>query len=149
MPQYYSEQLLPANIDEVWTFFTNPHNLSKVSPPGEGFEVINDSKDEIFTNQIVVHRIYPLPFIKGKWITKILEVHPKTFFIDEMQKGPFQSWRHKHSFEVIDDGILVKDEVEYKLPLGVLGRLFDFVIRIKLNQSFNYRRKKLEEIFKK
>ena len=44
-------------------------------------------------------------------------------FVDEMQRGPFRSWRHTHTFESAGGGTRMVDDVSYSLPLGPLGRI--------------------------
>jgi ligand-binding SRPBCC domain-containing protein len=46
-------------------------------------------------------------------------------FRDEMQRGPFERWRHTHLFAPVDGGTLMQDRVEYASPLGPLGAAFD------------------------
>lgn len=57
--------------------------------------------------------------------SKITELDHPHRFVDEMQKGPFKSWRHVHLFEAVDGGTLMTDDVEYRVPFGVLGALVD------------------------
>ena len=39
------------------------------------------------------------------------------------------------------------DIVDYKLPLGMLGRIAPLFVKRQLNQIFNYRYNKLVELF--
>jgi ligand-binding SRPBCC domain-containing protein len=56
-------------------------------------------------------------------------------------KGPYQLWRHTHEFEETADGTLVRDHVEYALPLGPLGQLAHaLVVKRDLERIFAYRR---------
>lgn len=57
--------------------------------------------------------------------SKITELHYPHRFVDEMQKGPFKSWRHVHLFEAMNDGTLMTDEVDYRVPFGILGAFVD------------------------
>lgn len=50
-----------------------------------------------------------------------------TFFADEMVKGAFKSFRHEHYFSQRDEFVIIKDIFEYKSPLGILGKLADFL----------------------
>lgn len=58
--------------------------------------------------------------------SKIIEYDRPVMFVDEMQRGPFKRWHHKHLFEVRDGCTSMIDEVNYASPLGVLGKLVDF-----------------------
>ena len=76
---------------------------------------------------------------KGEWVTwrakhfgfyqtltsKIVEFERPEYFVDEMEKGAFKSFRHQHYFTKSDFGTLMIDYFEYKSPLGFLGNLAD------------------------
>ena len=44
------------------------------------------------------------------------------------------------------EGTLVSDEIEFSLPLGVIGQVGSLMVRRQLAQSFAYRQKRLPEI---
>lgn len=60
--------------------------------------------------------------------SKIVEYERPLRFVDEMQSGPFAAFRHEHHFEEREGRTLMRDVVEYRLPLWVLGRLVDRMI---------------------
>lgn len=52
---------------------------------------------------------------------------PGRSFTDRIVEGPFASWEHQHIIEPAgDDAATLIDVVQYELPLGAVGRLFDF-----------------------
>ncbi|HBY67678.1 MAG TPA: cell division inhibitor, partial [Flavobacteriaceae bacterium] len=56
----------------------------------------------------------------------------------------------KHFINEIEGGVEMEDIVHYKLPLGFIGQLVHpFLVKPKLNEIFEYRRKKLVELFGK
>lgn len=59
--------------------------------------------------------------------SKITEYQYPTYFIDEMVKGAFKSFRHEHHFVVIEEGTLMTDIFNYKSPMGILGTLADLL----------------------
>ena len=63
--------------------------------------------------------------IYQKLTSRITEYKRSDFFIDEMEKGAFKSFRHEHHFEDVKDGTLMKDIFVYKAPFGILGKLAD------------------------
>ncbi len=52
--------------------------------------------------------------------------------------GPFAYWKHVHSFEPLSEDVCVlQDRIEYRLPLGIVGRLVaGWWIRRKLERLF-------------
>lgn len=60
--------------------------------------------------------------------TKITEFERPTFFVDEMVKGAFKSFRHEHLFQSIENGTRMTDHFDYESPFGILGKLVDFIV---------------------
>ena len=96
-----------------------------------------------------------LPLRVG-WLAQITEFAWNSHFCDEQIRGPFASWKHRHSIvaESREDGsngsvngTLITDEVEYRLPLGALGKIADTAfVKGQMDAMFAYRQQKLEEI---
>lgn len=59
--------------------------------------------------------------------SKITDCEPYTFFADELEKGVFHSFRHEHYISEENGYILIKDIFDYTSPLGILGKLVDFL----------------------
>ena len=115
-----------------------------------GFSIIDGEKTKMYSGQIIKYNVTPIFGINMKWVTEISHVKEYEFFVDEQRFGPYKFWHHKHIFEVIDGGVKVIDILDYALPFGILGLLFHpITIKPKLNEIFNYREKKLIEIFGK
>lgn len=57
--------------------------------------------------------------------SKITEYEYPTYFVDEMVKGAFKSFRHEHHFVAIDEGTLMTDIFDYQSPMGIFGSLAD------------------------
>ena len=57
--------------------------------------------------------------------SKITEFENPNFFVDEMEKGAFKSFVHRHIFVEIPTGTLMTDIFEYKSPLGIFGTIAD------------------------
>lgn len=144
-------QIIKTDIKTAWKFFSDPGNLSIITPEYMNFNIFTENlPDEIYPGLIIEYRISPLWGIKQKWVTEIKHVIPEKLFVDEQIFGPYKFWHHLHYFEIIDkDKIRMIDRVYYKLPFGLAGRLINqILIRNRLNQIFDYRKLKIEEIFK-
>lgn len=59
--------------------------------------------------------------------SKITEFDQPYFFVDEMVRGAFKSFRHEHHFSQVDGQTLMKDIFVFESPLGVLGKLFNWL----------------------
>lgn len=49
------------------------------------------------------------------------------YFVDEMEKGKFKSFKHQHFFEETNGITIMKDVLQYETPFGYFGQLFDFL----------------------
>lgn len=127
---------------------SNPKNLAVITPSSMGFETLSGDDRKMFSGQIIHYVITPLFGIKLQWVTEITHVQPMSYFVDEQRYGPYKFWHHKHFFKEIDGGVEMEDIVHYKLPLGILGRItHPFIVKNKLKTIFDYREKKLKELF--
>jgi ligand-binding SRPBCC domain-containing protein len=142
-------QRIPASLEEVWHFFSDPRNLNRITPTHMKFSVISSHHgDRLYAGQIFEYKVSPLLGIPLYWMTEITHVRPPYYFVDEQRKGPYSFWQHQHHFRELDGGVEMTDIVHYRLPLGFLGNLANglFVVK-KLRSIFSYRFAKVEEVF--
>lgn len=151
MHQLKAIQKIPAPIDKVWELFSNPDMLRIITPPGLNFRVLSEKQgDSVFAGQIIEYKVSPLFGIPLFWRTEIVGVKHREFFIDEQRKGPYSIWHHEHYFKEIEGGVEMTDLVRYKNPFGIIGRIVNnLVVRKKLRGIFEFRFRKVEELFGK
>jgi ligand-binding SRPBCC domain-containing protein len=142
-------QHIPASLEEVWKFFSDPINLVKITPNTFDFKVISKYHgEEIYPGQIIEYKVKPLLGISFYWMTEITHVEHLNFFVDEQRYGPYSLWHHQHSFKEIEGGVEMTDVIHYKIPFWFLGDVMNaLVVRKKLEEVFRYRREKIEEEF--
>lgn len=144
----HSKQFLPITLDEAWDFFSDPMNLNTITPDDMGFKTLSGADRKMYPGQIIQYIVTPLLNIPMKWVTEITHVDHKKFFVDEQRFGPYALWHHKHFFKEVPGGVEMEDIVDYKLPMGILGQLVHpILVKPRLHQIFDYRRKKLIELF--
>jgi ligand-binding SRPBCC domain-containing protein len=143
-------QFLPISLSEAWNFFSTPRNLSKITPEHMGFKILYVSGGEkAYAGQIIRYQISILPGIKVHWVTEITQVQEPRYFIDEQRFGPYALWHHQHHFVEVPGGVKMTDEVNYAIPLGILGRLAHFIfVGREVNRIFDHRYTVLEEFFR-
>lgn len=147
--QLYREQQLHCDIDTAWSFFSSPNNLSKITPKDMGFTVLSkDIQPEIFEVMFIDYTVSPILGIPLKWQTKITQVDKNKSFTDFQEKGPYKYWNHFHEFIPNSQGVLMKDTVDYELPMGFLGKIaHQAFVKKKLISIFDYRYQVLEKYF--
>lgn len=148
--QLYRETILPITLLEAWDFFSNPSNLSKITPAEMEFKVVTSNLPQHIHNGLMIEYVVrPLAGVPLKWLSQISSVNAPHSFVDEQLKGPYAYWHHKHTFEEKDGKVLMKDHVTYAISFGWLGRLANaLIVRSKLEQIFDYRTAQILNIFK-
>lgn len=143
------EQQINSHISKVWAFFSSPHNLSVITPPGMAFKVLdNISEAAIYEGMIINYKVSPLLGIPMNWQTKIEKVIPEKQFTDTQQKGPYKYWHHYHQFITNKNGVLMIDIVTYELPLGIIGKwMHQIIVKKKLDKIFQYRNQVIDRLF--
>lgn len=143
-----SVQKLPISPQKAWQFLSDPKNLKTITPDYMGFEILSGADRPMFPGQIIQYIVTPVAGIKTKWVTEITHVKEGEYFVDEQRFGPYALWHHKHFIKPIAGGVEMEDVIDYKLPLGILGRMaHPILVKSKLNEIFDYRTKKLIELF--
>jgi ligand-binding SRPBCC domain-containing protein len=148
--QLHKKQNLPIDKKTAWEFLSNPKNLKIITPDYMSFDMTSKSDKPMYAGQILQYIVTPLLGIKTKWVSEITHVEEGKYFVDIQLYGPYALWHHKHFINEIDGGVEMEDIIDYKIPLGFLGQLVHpFLVKPKLEEIFNYRTKKLEELFGK
>ena len=144
----HRKQNLPITKEKAWEFLSSPSNLKTITPDYMSFDIISGGDRPMYPGQIIQYIVTPIPGIKTKWVTEITHVQDGHYFVDEQRFGPYALWHHKHFIKQIEGGVEMEDIIDYKVPLGILGQLVHpFIVKPKLEEIFNYRNKKLVELF--
>jgi len=144
-------QKIPISLEEAWNFFSNPANLQAITPENMGFKIISEHHGkEMYAGQLIEYTVKPVLGIPLYWMTEITQVKDQHYFIDEQRYGPYSLWHHQHHFKAIEGGVEMTDIVHYKNPFWMFGRLANrLFVQQKLKTIFDYRFKKVEEMFGK
>lgn len=147
--QLKSSQILPVSLDKAWKFFSDPENLSKITPKWLNFEITSDLPNRMYAGMIISYKVRPIFNIPQTWVTEITHVNEPFYFVDEQRFGPYKIWHHEHIFtEIPDVGVEMQDIVTYAVPFGVLGRIANnLFVRNKVLEIFEYRKEVLNQMF--
>lgn len=144
--QYVKQTRIHASPDVVFRFHESPDALQHLIPPWENMKLVKSDGSLQPGSQVVL--CGSLGVIPIQWIAIHTEYDPPRLFADRQEAGPFASWYHRHRF--LDDGqggTLLRDEVEYAVPLGVIGRwLGGWLVSRKLEAMFAYRHEKTRSL---
>ncbi|HEY1196636.1 SRPBCC family protein [Flavobacterium sp.] len=75
--------------------------------------------------------------------SRITAMNLYDYFVDEMEKGKFKSFKHEHFFEEENGITIMKDKLQYETPFGIFGKLFDALFLEKHLTNFLLERNKV------
>lgn len=135
---------LPRQPDEVFDFYADAFNLERLTPPWLRFEVVTLPPITMQAGVEIDYRLrlHGLPM---KWRSRITAWEPPHHFVDEQMRGPYRRWVHEHTFTSSEGGTLVRDQVQYAMLGGWLADRL--LVRRDLRQIFDYRQRRLAQIF--
>ena len=136
---FIKESLIRAPQERVFAFHEQANALELLLPPWEIAHVIQSANiSQIGSRAIIETRIFGL--LKTRWVAEHTAYQPPRFFEDVQVKGPFRSWRHRHIIKEHPQGAVLRDEIDYEPPLGILGRLMaPLFVEKRLRRLFDYR----------
>jgi ligand-binding SRPBCC domain-containing protein len=137
----------PLPIAEVFSFFEDARNLGRITPAWLNFRILNADRIHMRAGAEIDYVIGWMG-LSLRWKTIIREYEPPHRFVDEQASGPYALWRHRHTFEETDAGVVIRDCVDYRLPLGLLGRIaHGLIVKRQLLQIFQYRQATIARLF--
>ena len=133
-------QIIERSLTATFEFFSDADNLEKLTPQFLQFKILTPRPITMKSGTLIDYSLslFGLPF---KWQTLIEIWEPGVRFVDSQVKGPYELWHHTHTFEALGaERTLMKDQVQYQLPLGFLGELAHLMfVKTTLHKIFAYR----------
>ncbi|GAC1658437.1 MAG: hypothetical protein NVS9B15_20170 [Acidobacteriaceae bacterium] len=156
--RFETEFWAPYPIEQVFGFFANPENLPRIMPTWQKARIESGKLTTPLDMPHVPHAVAgdasellitfrPLPFVplRSSWRALITEFVYLSHFCDAQISGPFKSWHHCHRVrsELRDgiNGTVVRDEVEYELPLAPISDFACPIANLNIAGLFRYREK--------
>jgi ligand-binding SRPBCC domain-containing protein len=134
--------IVNSPIDKVWEFYTDVQHLEIVTPKEMKLKIINVTSEKL-TQGSEIWLQAKLMIFKTTWHSVIRSLKPYQY-LDEMIKGPFKKWTHLHMFYGISNNNQkqtdVIDEIDFEIPYGRIGKLFESYAYTRLQKLFNHRK---------
>tara|TARA_Y100000590_G_scaffold470656_1_gene667444 strand:- start:4114 stop:4590 length:477 start_codon:yes stop_codon:yes gene_type:complete len=137
------------NINNVFHFFSDANNLEILTPPWLNFKILDIIPKTMGVGTQIRYRL-KLHGIPIWWTSVITEWNPPYSFTDEQKKGPYKSWIHNHTFESIENGTIIKDNVNYSIPFGSFpggSLIHTLFVKNDVRKIFDFRKEKMSELF--
>lgn len=141
MPTFTRRSPMPASADALYAWHARPAAFGRLTPPWEDVRVVAREGAFGTDGYRVTLRAGLAGPVTETWVAEHLGFAPGREFRDRQLRGPFAAWEHTH--RMIPDGpdaSFLEDHVDYRLPLGGLGRLLGGgLVRRRLEAMFAYR----------
>ncbi len=141
---FKTQRTIEHPLTEVFSFFSNAHNLAVITPPELHLEILTPAPIEMSVGTLIDYQL-KLHGIPVRWQTEITEWDPPHGFVDVQRRGPYRLWRHTHTFLETEHGVVVDDSVIYAVWGNQLVN--KFFVRPDLDRIFDYRSDQLNEVF--
>ena len=137
-------------VEKVWEFYTDIKHLEIITPKRLNLRVVSATSQKLTQgSEIWIEGRVAMMFRK-RWHSIITSSCPNQYeYVDEMLSGPFKKWRHLHRFSDTNNNNNVNsqkqktkviDEIDFELPYGIIGRLFDRYTYRRLQKVFYHRK---------
>jgi len=126
-------------VEAAFAWHERTGALARLLPPFEDVRVHHASGG--IQHGARVEMSVPAGPLRKRWVAEHRDYVPNEEFTDVQLRGPFASWEHRHLFEFRgEQACTLTDTVNYKLPLGALGRTFGAgMVAKKLESMFRFR----------
>lgn len=115
--------MIKCTQEELFNFHLDSNNITKITPQNIKVELLN-SDTKTFEGKIV--RIKTTKFlIPTYWEVKIEKLVMPNILVDLAIKSPFKYWKHHHIFIKKGNMCELIDNIEYELPFGIFGKIFE------------------------
>ena len=160
---FHAEQWLPYPVETVFAFFGNPDNLPRLMSPWQqarietsalqpppGTTPRNLAGDA--STMTLTFRPFPFSPIRLRWDALIDGFAWNRQFCDTQTRGPFAFWHHCHRVSPAPNpstnapGSLLRDDVDFTLPLDPLSRVALPLVRLQIASMFRFRQRRTLEL---
>jgi ligand-binding SRPBCC domain-containing protein len=137
------ESEFPVSVENLFSFHRETANLSKITPPWVGVEIMNQipitNKGDLIELKIKQFGVSQI------WKVEIEEMEEPNLIIDFAQKSPFKLFRHRREFRESEKGSYLKDIITLQMP--TILQPVEFFAQRETEKMFKWRHKKLSELF--
>ena len=140
MPTARSRSRVAAPIHEVFAFFDDPHNLSRLMPPPISIRVVSVYPSPPQVGSLLEFD-YGIGPVRRRWTVRLVDHVENARIVDETVSGPMARFHHEHLFRPAPGGgTWIEDRVDYHVgPDGPVGAALDLVAGVVMRLTFVWR----------
>lgn len=147
MKKYEKTTLINCSEKELFDFHLDVNNLKAITPNNIKITFLEEN---FIAKENAVLKLKTIKnFIPIVWEVQIIKLQSPKILVDLALKSPFKYWKHTHSFTRKGNMCELKDIVEYELPFGKLGNLFNSFVTKELNSMFVFRQMVTKKLLEK
>jgi ligand-binding SRPBCC domain-containing protein len=136
---------LSASVESVFAFHSNPHNITKISPPTLRVRRVDAPESPTTGDRFTLEVAEGFGLIPMRWQEIWERVEPPTLLVDTLVSGPFKHWSHQHRFEHLAPGLTkMTDHVTFTCGWRLIDR---FVLKSTFAAMFAYRHARTRAYF--
>lgn len=139
-------QRIDRPLGDVFSFFADPCNLDRLTPPWLHFQMLTPAAIEMRIGLLIEYEIR-WRGLRIRWRTEIEDWVPGVRFVDRQVRGPYRLWHHTHTFREDGAATTMQDVVRYALPGGPFGGAAHWlIVRRDLERIFDFRARSVREL---
>jgi len=143
--RFTKESVIRATPERVFAFHELPDAFERLMPPWEKATIIQKADISKVGSQAIIETKI-LGVFTARWVAEHTAYDPPRMFEDIQIERPFRNWRHRHHVKPHPDGAVLRDEIEYEMPLRIFGPLAaPLAITPRLEKLFGFRHKVTKE----
>jgi len=142
MPTIHLTSFINAPAERVFDLSRsiNLHQISTIDTNEKAIDGVMNGL--ISKNETVTWQARHL-FKTRQFTSKIIDMEKPVFFIDEMIKGDFKSFRHEHHFKQAKNGTIIIDLINFETPYGLIGKIANRIFLKSYIEKLLLRRNKV------
>src|SRR5688572_13261214 len=112
---------LPVPADEALAWHERPGAFERLAPPWDTIDVI-ERHGSLRPGDRTTIRLW-MGGLPIHWVAEHYGYEPGWQFCDRELAGPFAVWEHVHRFLPEGERCVLEDDITFRVPGGILGRL--------------------------
>lgn len=132
---------MPVSAEELYAWHARPLAFVRLQPPWEEARITKQEGAFGTDGFRLTMRTRTVGPLHGTWVADAFDFQPGRRFQDRCVSGPFPYWNHTHLMTPNgENASQLEDLIEYRVPLGLPGRVFGGgMVRRRLAAIFAYR----------